>query len=502
MSVCLLLLLGALWGQAQASVKLAPYYTNHMVLQRGPSRAVLRGTADTEGDSVTAQVRGHGAAAVTAAVQSGKWKLQLPAMTDPGPFVIDVTSGDGGHVTLHDVLFGDVWLCSGQSNMQFEMKKVMNSSAEIEKGVRFNTIRYMKVGHVKSATRLDDVTVDQPWTAPTRATLSEFSAVCFLFAEYLQPHVNWPIGLVGTYWGGTSIEAWSPPESTTACPAPPLGHSHCCPHEPQVLWNAMLAPLLSMTIKGALWYQGEANVRHPTEYSCQMKSLVQEWRRQFHQESLQQTSLDFPFGYVQLADTTNVTYVGGFPALRWAQTANHGFSPNPDLPGTFMAVAMDLPDVHSPYGAIHPRYKQEVAERLSRGAQHVAYQHQGVQFQGPFPSSFSPNPANHSLTITYQPDTVTSLDIRSSHGFDVCCSSHHTSCDSSSKWVEAPITGHTKSHVTVDVSGCGADGQVVGVRYAWRQTPCPLLQCAVYDSSSGLPAPPFLRDVGAADPIG
>ena len=94
-----------------------------MVLQRGPQRAVLWGTADTEGDTVTAQVAGQGSA-VTATVQNGVWKLQLPPVTEAGPFVVDVRSGDG-HVTLTDVLFGDVWLCSGQSNMKFEMDQVL-----------------------------------------------------------------------------------------------------------------------------------------------------------------------------------------------------------------------------------------------------------------------------------------------------------------------------------------------------------------------------------------
>ena len=94
-----------------------------MVLQRGPQRAVLWGTADTEGDTVTAQVTGQGSA-VTTTVHNGSWKLKLPAITAPGPFVIDVRSGDG-HVTLNDVLFGDVWLCSGQSNMKLEMQKVL-----------------------------------------------------------------------------------------------------------------------------------------------------------------------------------------------------------------------------------------------------------------------------------------------------------------------------------------------------------------------------------------
>ncbi|XP_025097724.1 sialate O-acetylesterase-like [Pomacea canaliculata] len=107
-----------------------------MVLQRGPQRAVLTGTATKEGDTVTAQIVGHGSP-VTGQVHSGKWKVKLPAVTEPGPFVIRVSSSEG-QVTLNDVLFGDVWLCSGQSNMEFAMSQVMNSSEEIQKATQFN----------------------------------------------------------------------------------------------------------------------------------------------------------------------------------------------------------------------------------------------------------------------------------------------------------------------------------------------------------------------------
>ena len=107
------------------ALKLASYFGDHMVLQRGPQQAVLWGTADTQGDTVTVKVTGQGAhtAQVTTTVSHGAWKVKLPAQTAKGPFVIDVSSSDG-HVTLHDVLFGDVWLCSGQSNMYFTLNHV------------------------------------------------------------------------------------------------------------------------------------------------------------------------------------------------------------------------------------------------------------------------------------------------------------------------------------------------------------------------------------------
>ncbi|KAK7478873.1 hypothetical protein BaRGS_00029854 [Batillaria attramentaria] len=418
----------------QCALKLASYYSDHMVLQRGPQRAVIWGTASTEGDTVT----------------------------------------------------------------------VMNSTAEIQAATSFNTIRFMASQYTKSNTPMETLDVAQRWTLPTQQSLADFSAVCFLFAESLQPHLNYPLGLVESSWGGTSIEAWSPPEAIHACPVVTHGqepyvvnynvHSgsvskpSCCPHAPEVLWNSKIYPLLEMTIFGALWYQGETNADHTAEYSCQMEALVREWRKQFNSHSMGETRADFPFGYVQLAGYRDDDSVGGFPALRWSQTANHGYSPNPDLPNTFMAVAMDLPDYTSPYDPIHPRYKQDVAQRLTLGALHVAYGHDDVDFQGPFPSGFATDDAQHTLTIEYD-HGHTPLDIRSNDGFEVCCQQNQ--CGDFNPWTAAPITGHDASHVTVSYAGCGSR-HPVGLRYAWRTSPCDLKQCAVYAADSDLPAPPYV----------
>ncbi|XP_070188893.1 sialate O-acetylesterase-like [Littorina saxatilis] len=475
-----------LFALFHGALKLASYYSDHMVLQRGPQQAVLWGFANTEGDTVTARAMGQGSA-VTSKVQNGKWKLMLPAITNPGPFTIDVKSHDG-HVTLHDVLFGDVWLCSGQSNMEFEMKKVMNASTEIQKGLTFQTIRYMKTQWAQSNTTVEDLQVGQQWTVPTEATLKEFSAVCYLYAEYLQSHLNYPIGLIGSYWGGTPIEAWSPPEATRVCPVVTHSYVDCCPHDPHVLWNAKIYALRAMTMYGVLWYQGESNADHTAEYDCQQKAMIREWRAQFNRESMGQTRADFPFGYVQLGAIDDKGYVGGFPALRWSQTANHGYSPNSDQHNVFMAVAMDLPDFQSPYIAIHPRYKQEVAQRLVKSALNVAYGHKGVKFQGPFPTKILTS--GNTLTIEFDAGSA-HLDIRNTHGIEICCSG---SCNMINNAIAAPITAHSQSSVTVDSSGCGSQHMQV-VRYAWRTSPCHLLQCAVYDSVTGLPAPTFYLTV-------
>nr|KAG5691596.1 hypothetical protein BaRGS_023724 [Batillaria attramentaria] len=254
----------------------------------------------------------------------------------------------------------------------------------------------------------------------------------------------------------------------------------------------MINPLLGMTLYGAIWYQGEGNAGHAAKYSCQIQALVNRWREAFNKQSLRETDIHFPFGYVQLAGNAHNDAVGSFPAERWAQTANHGYSPNPDLPNTFMAVAMDLPDFDSPRGTIHPRYKQDVAERLVLGALNVAYGQNDVTFQGPFPTRFTRNEAQHKLTIEYD-HGHTPIEIRSQDGFEVCCSATSTTkcTEGHDQWVAAPITGHNAGHVTVSYAGCGTR-HLVGMRYEWKTSPCEYKMCTVYASDSELPAPTYI----------
>nr|KAG5691597.1 hypothetical protein BaRGS_023725 [Batillaria attramentaria] len=298
--------------------------------------------------------------------------------------------------------------------MYFTFNNVVNSTAEIQHALGYHDVRYTRAKLVQSATPRSDMTFDVPWTGPTASSMQTTSAVCWLFGQYLHDHLQVPIGLIETSWGGTRIEAWSPPEAIHQCD----GVSKRGPGANSVLWNSMIHPILSTTIYGAIWYQGESNAGQPTKYACQIKAMIDSWRRNFHEQSLNLTADDFYFGYVQLAGWQHNDAVGNFPAERWAQTANYGYSPNPDLPNTFMAVAMDLPDFQSPQGSIHPRYKQDVAERLVLGALHVAYGQNDVPFQGPFPTRFTRDDAQQKLTIEYD-HGHTPLEIRAEDGFEV-----------------------------------------------------------------------------------
>ncbi|PVD28179.1 hypothetical protein C0Q70_10765 [Pomacea canaliculata] len=183
-----------------------------------------------------------------------------------------------------------------------------------------------------------------------------------------------------------------------------------------------------------------------------------------------------------------------FPSCAGDKPGDTVTPPTPTSP-CFMAVAMDLPDFNSPYHPIHGRYKQDVAQRLVLGALNVAYGHSDVTFQGPFPTQFhvTGSGAQRTITIEYN-NGRTSLDIRNT-GFDICCGGEniHSCTDQGTWWVDAPITSHQGSHVTITASSCNSTN-VVGLRYAWRESPCNLKQCAIYAADSSLPAPPYLTN--------
>ncbi|XP_071113344.1 sialate O-acetylesterase-like [Haliotis cracherodii] len=490
-----LLLLFLILSVVNGDITFSSYYGDHMVLQRGPKHAIITGRATRIGDTVTVTV-GNGVAQGTGKVTKasdgkGFWKVKLSAVTQKGPFTVTVTSSEGSK-SLHDVLFGDVWVCSGQSNMEFNMYQVMNTTNEIQSGLTFTDIRLFKTEHVTSSTPLVDIQkVKIPWTTPNSKDLNGFSAICFMFGERMYPHLNYPIGLVESDWWGTSIDWWSSPEAVAKCSSQGKRES---PKNFE-LWNAMISPLLPLSIYGVLWYQGENDAGHASRYACSFPTMIEDWRKNWHQQSMGETDADLPFGYVQLAAFRNDSnYRGGWPDTRWAQTANYGYVPNPKMKNVFMAVSLDLPDFSSPWGPVHPRFKQDVASRLILPALAVAYHKTGLDYEGPFPSSYKVDNAAETLTIEFS-NGKTPIEVRNSHGYEVCCSGHKT-CQSLDVWIAAPIVSHDIASVTLSTSGCNNNLQPADVRYLWWESPCPLRSCAVYGRDNDLPAPPFKTSNG------
>ncbi|KFU85523.1 Sialate O-acetylesterase, partial [Chaetura pelagica] len=490
----------------------ASYYGDHMVLQKEPAGAVVWGYGEP-GAMVTvvlSEDSGFIISKKTVHIKgpSGTWTTVLDPMDPGGPYTLTARQASG-NVTLRDIYFGDVWLCSGQSNMAMTVLQIVNYSQELAAAAHYPHVRLFTAAPARSDQELEDLErIDLPWSIPTaenlgRGNFSYFSAVCWLLGRYLHEALGYPVGLVEAAWGGTPIEAWSSPRALRACglleeagsfrsgllfctPPQPSSSSSLSPwlhlsgpQAPSVLWNAMIHPLLNLTLRGVLWYQGEENTHlHTDQYNCTFPALIADWRHAFHAGSAGQNQLLLPFGFVQLSTYRRQSPDDSFARLRWHQTADLGVVPNARMPSTFMAVAMDLGDEHSPYGSIHPRDKQTVAHRLHLGARAVAYREKNLVFQGPYPTRAILDVTRALLNVTYSQELV--WRNRDMLAFEVCCSSG---------WLPAPVVTVEFHQVTLALAGCGT--LVLGLRYAWAEWPCDYQSCALYNVW-GLPAPPFL----------
>ncbi|KAH0515522.1 sialate O-acetylesterase [Microtus ochrogaster] len=527
----LLLIIVRASRSAGVGFRFASYIDNYMVLQKEPSGAVIWGFG-TPGATVTVTLC-QGQETLTKKVTSVKahsntWMVVLDPMEPGGPFEVMAQQTLGTtNVTLrvHDVLFGDVWLCSGQSNMQMTVSQIFNASKELSDSAAYQSVRIFSVSLVQAGEELEDLDeVDLSWSKPTAGNLGHgnftyMSAVCWLFGRYLYDTLQYPIGLVSSSWGGTPIEVWSSRRSLEACGVPDTWNARVLqpeikltkrecesdgplcplrrffraalvagPSAHSVLWNAMIHPLQNMTLKGAVWYQGESNADYNRDlYSCMFPALIDDWRQTFHDGSQGQTERFFPFGFVQLSSYTLMnTSDYGFPEIRWHQTADFGFVPNLKMPNTFMAVAMDLCDWDSPFGSIHPRDKQTVAYRLHLGARAVAYGEKNLTFQGPLPKKIELLAYNGLLNLTY--DQEIKVHRQDNKTFEIsCCSDHQC------KWLPAPMNTFSTQTLILGINACL--GTVVAVRYAWTTWPCEYKQCAIYHPSSTLPAPPFTAHI-------
>nr|XP_015192868.1 PREDICTED: sialate O-acetylesterase isoform X1 [Lepisosteus oculatus] len=485
----------------QQEFRFASYYGDHMVLQKAPQRAVVWGYGEDAAEVTVTVVGEREKVSHTVNVDKGIWRVTLDPVNPGGPFVLSAVQQSRLATTvrnLSDVLFGDVWLCGGQSNMEMTLSQVMNATEELSQAAKFPRVRVFSVALEKSDVKLTDLAgVELPWSVPSAEVLgagifTHFSAVCWLFGRDLYKSRGDPVGLVESCWGGTPVEAWSSRRALKHCglaDAPSRLQVKEGHWKNTVLWNAMIHPLLNMTIRGAIWYQGEANTEyHQDLYNCTFPAMIDDWRLAFHQGSGGQTPADLPFGFVQISTYMKKSQSDAYPNLRWQQTADFGFAPNKRMKNTFMAVSLDLGDERSPWGSIHPRYKQDVAYRLTLGARAVAYGEK-VSFQGPFPQKISVQAAN--ISIIYS--TNISVTLHKSI-FEVCCSRQREVGDSSSSWLPAPIIKANSDSVVLSTENCTL--KVSGLRYAWKDWPCDFKACPVYSADGVLPAPPFIVDSG------
>uniref|UniRef100_A0A8C3FZR9 Sialic acid acetylesterase n=1 Tax=Chrysemys picta bellii TaxID=8478 RepID=A0A8C3FZR9_CHRPI len=459
--------------------RFASYYGDHMVLQKKPAGAVVWGYGEA-GANVTVSLSKDSKVIMKKMAQveehSGTWKVVLAPTDHGGPYSVMAeqhSREEPKNLTLQDIYFGDVWLCSGQSNMEMTVSQIINASKELSEAPLYPYVRVFTASLIQSEVELQDLAkIDLEWSIPTAENLghgnfSYFSAVCWLFGRHLYETLRYPIGLVESSWGGSCIESWSSGRVLQEC---------------GLTGELGIGPTLSRgSHLSRVLIAGEANALVNTDlYNCTFPALIADWRRTFHAGSEGQTQSLFPFGFVQVTGSQGTDH--GDRNRCSEPTADYGYAPNKRMPNTFMAVAVDLCDEHSPYGSIHPRDKQNVAYRLHLGARAVAYGEKGLVFQGPYPTKVVVDGARGLINVTYGQELL--LLLMHDRIFEVRSMGP---C----QWVPAPMVSASSHAVTLSSPGCRA--AVTRLRYAWAEWPCEYRQCPLYNKHL-LPAPPFVID--------
>ncbi len=349
-----------------AQLRTANIFGDHMVLQR-EKPILIWGTA-TPGEKVTVSMNGASASVKTS--KTGEWKAVLPAMPHGGPFTMTVQGRE--KLSISDVMVGEVWLCSGQSNMEWPLNNTDSAKRDIAEAAN-PMIRHIKVPRRTSLSPRSEI-APAPWQVCSPETAGSFTAVGYHFAKELHARLGVPVGLVNSSWGGTHVETWTSAEALFADTAfsalqekmpkdlagafadgkAKAGDTALGPNAyATLLYNAMIHPIVGLGVRGAIWYQGESNAIRAEQYNTSFPLMITDWRRRWRE--------DFPFYYVQLANyrtTLNGTSQnGGAPwaELREAQDRTQR------LPNTGMAVILDIGNSLD----IHPRNKQDVGKRLA-----------------------------------------------------------------------------------------------------------------------------------------
>jgi sialate O-acetylesterase len=383
-------------GTARAEVKPHALISDGMVLQQG-AKAAVWGTADKD-ERVSVRFQGQ---EVSTTAKGGRWLVHLSNLKAGGPFPLSIAGSNT--IELPNVFVGEVWVCSGQSNMEWPVRL----SADPEQTVANSKNPQLRLFTVPRRVALTpESDVQGSWKECGPDTVVNFSAVAYAFGRDLQKARGVPVGLIHTSWGGTPAEAWTSqpaleaepqlkpmvdqlakaqeeyPKALAAykeslagykelvakakaegkqpspAPRPPADPKGA--HRPAGLYNGMIAPLLPYAIRGAIWYQGESNAGRAYQYRTLFPTMIRNWRAEWKQG-------DFPFLFVQLAPFMKIEAEPGDSA--WAELREAQLLTTKKLPNTGMAVITDVGD----QADIHPKWKEPVGARLALAARALAY---------------------------------------------------------------------------------------------------------------------------------
>lgn len=364
-----------------ATVTQPKIFADHMVLQQS-SEVKFWGFAEA-GESITVMGSWSEVSVEDTANEDGKWIVSLTTpKAEPDAISYEVTVSGTNTITYTDVLIGEVWVLSGQSNMQLPLvgwgDAPIAGSAQAIASANYPQLRLMVVGDRSASEPQEDITTFwdsrlRSWAVCTPTTVRNFSALGYFFGKNLSDNLNIPIGLIQCAWGGSSCEAWASPEDlerVTAYqgkgPWKPLDSSDN--QTPSVVWNGMLKPIIPYSMRGVLWYQGETNMGRAKELSQLFPQMIEGWRREWGQGN-------FPFYFAQIAPWADY-WPGQEPEL-WEAQASALF-----LENTGLVVTVDLVD-EDEISNIHPKHKEPIGNRMALLARSQVYNEENLAYSGP-----------------------------------------------------------------------------------------------------------------------
>ncbi len=459
----------------------SPMFSSGMVLQRNISDPVWGWT--TPGQKVTVTIAGR--STETHADKDGKWMVKLKPLPVGGPYSMAIAGPQ--NITFDNILVGDVWICSGQSNMEMGIGNVNDAQKEITDADYPQIRLYMvqkKVGYEPQTSLIkSDKDLTGQWSVCTPQTVkmggwNGFSAVGYFFGRQINLDERVPVGLIDTSWGGTIAEAWTSAEALEGMPDfktpaekivatkvnPANGKQDNNPNVVSVLYNGMIAPIIPYGIKGAIWYQGESNAGSAYQYRTLLPTMINDWRSRWHVG-------DFPFFIVQLANWQKS--VADPVEDAWAELREAQSMTAANLKKTGIAVTIDIGDADD----IHPKDKQTVGKRLALSAEAIAYGKK-IEYSGPVYKSMSLVDGDKTIKLNFDhaKDGLVAKGDKLT-GFAVAGADHKF------YWADATIVGNTVLVSSPQVP------KPLAVRYAWHINPV----CNLYNKAD-LPASPFRTD--------
>jgi len=453
----------------EAKIQLPHVIASNMVLQQ-QSTVKLWGTARSNA-KVSVTTSWNNKAYACTSNKDGHWIVSVTTPKAGGPFTITIS--DGEKLVLNNIMSGEVWFCSGQSNMEMPVKGYSTMPSTdcnnvIAKAKPSVPIRMFMAKRISSKTPKDDI--EGTWMVNSTKGVAECSATAYFFARYIQDVLEVPVGIVVSCWGGSSIETWMSPEAVKSA-APELPLDHLTPEgkvkvpngDASLLYYGMLNPFFNLKFRGMLWYQGETNAARPEQYNRLMKGFVSELRKEF-------PNGDFPFYYVQISPYE----YNGADKIYSALLRETQMKVMNEIPNVGMACTLDIGEKYN----IHPKAKDIVGERLAYWALAKTYGMTDFSYCGPIYKSMNVKDGKAIISFTYDDNGLIPF-MKELEGFEIAGADR----------VFHPAKALFHAHATTVEVTSDEVKEPVAVRYCFKNW-C----VGSFFNSYGLPASSFRTD--------